>query len=120
MTGITAVDPVVLSPHLDDAVLSAAVQLMRPGARVITVFAGRPPEGTALGAWDRLTGATDARQRVEERWLEDDEAMSALGVGDPVRLDFPDTQHVTDAPARPDLDAPADALRPNLADRLLT
>jgi LmbE family N-acetylglucosaminyl deacetylase len=118
VTGSSPAGPVVVSPHLDDAALSAAVQLLRPGARVITVFAGLPPEGTASGAWDRLTGATDARQRVRDRWLEDDEAMAALGVADPVRLDFPDGQHLADAPSRPDLDAAAEALRPHLAGAL--
>ena len=116
MTSARPAGPVVVSPHLDDAVLSAAVQLMRPGARVITVFAGRPPEGSPVGAWDRLTGAADARQRVEDRWLEDDEAMSVLGVADPVRLDFPDGQHLADASVRPDLDAVTEALRAHLAD----
>ncbi len=107
--------PVVVSPHLDDAVLSAAVQLLRPGAVVVTVFAGRPPEGTPPAWWDVLTGATDARTRVGERWLEDDAAMACLGVGRSVRLDFADHQHRTDDRARPAPDDLVAALRPHLA-----
>lgn len=114
MTDPKLTGPVVVSAHLDDAALSAAVQLMRPGARAITVFAGRPPVGTPLGSWDRLTGATDARQRVEDRWREDDEALSVLGQGDPVRLDFLDGQHLADASPRPDLDVVTGGLRPHL------
>lgn len=115
MSAQASAGPVVVSPHLDDAVLSAAVQLMRPGARVVTVFAGLPPEAATLGSWDRLTGAKDARARVEERWQEDDEAMSVLGVAAPVRLGLPDGQHLADAAVRPDIDMAAQALRPHLA-----
>ena len=86
---------VVVSPHLDDAVLSAAAQLMRPGARLVTVCAGRPPSTGPLGDWDRLTVAGDAAGRVRERWLEDAAAAAVLGVTDVVRLDFPDGQHLT-------------------------
>jgi LmbE family N-acetylglucosaminyl deacetylase len=114
MTGGQPAGPVVVSPHLDDAVLSAAMQLMRPGARVVTVFAGLPPAGAVAGSWDRLTGAADARQRVEERWREDDEAMAVLGVADPVRLGFADGQHVGEPAARLDIDAVVQALRPYL------
>jgi LmbE family N-acetylglucosaminyl deacetylase len=115
MNHTNPIGPVVVSPHLDDAALSAAVQLMRPGACAITVFAGRPPAGTSLGSWDRLTGATDARQRVEDRWLEDEEALSVLGLRDPVRLDFLDGQHLAETPRRPDVHAVTEALRRHLA-----
>jgi LmbE family N-acetylglucosaminyl deacetylase len=83
-----------VSPHLDDAVLSASVQLRRPGARLVTVCAGLPAAGAQPGEWDRLTGAADAAERVRERWLEDDAAAAVLGVVDVVRLDFPDGQHL--------------------------
>jgi hypothetical protein len=66
---------VIVSPHLDDAVLSAASQLLRPGARVVTVCAGEPPAGTPLAYWDRLTGADDpsngcatATSRTPRHW----------------------------------------------------
>jgi LmbE family N-acetylglucosaminyl deacetylase len=109
---------VVVSAHLDDAVLSASVQLTRPGARLVTVCAGLPPVGAVLGDWDRLTDADDAEKRVRERWAEDDAAVSVLGVDDVVRLDFPDGQHLADAAADPrrDIDAMAKALEPLFAD----
>jgi LmbE family N-acetylglucosaminyl deacetylase len=97
MTTADGAGPVVVSPHLDDAVLSAAVQLMRPGARLVTACTGAPRAGTALGVWDRLTGASDAGQRLRDRLVEDDAALALLGVADTVRLDWPDDQHV---PAR--------------------
>jgi LmbE family N-acetylglucosaminyl deacetylase len=97
MTTASGSGPVVVSPHLDDAVLSAAVQLMRPGARLVTACTASPPAGAALGVWDRLTGATDAGQRLRDRLVEDDAALAVLGVTGTVRLDWPDDQHV---PAR--------------------
>jgi LmbE family N-acetylglucosaminyl deacetylase len=110
MTGV-----VVVSTHLDDAVLSAAVQLMRPGARLVTVCTGGPPAGAPLGYWDRLTGATDARVRLKERYAEDEAALPALGLRGSVRLGFPDDQHVA-AGERSDHDDLVAALRPQLAD----
>lgn len=108
-------DVVVVSPHLDDAVLSAAAQLMRPGARVVTVFAGVPPEGTPPAEWDVLTGADDAAQRVRERLVEDDRALAALGVEDTTRLGFPDGQHVADDRDRTPQADLVRALQPHLA-----
>jgi LmbE family N-acetylglucosaminyl deacetylase len=44
----------VVSPHLDDAALSASLFLAaNPGSRVITVFASGPPSVKPLTAWDR-------------------------------------------------------------------
>jgi LmbE family N-acetylglucosaminyl deacetylase len=105
---------VVVSPHLDDAVLSAAVQLMRPGAHLVTVCTGAPPEGTPPADWDQLTGATDPGSRVRERLVEDDRALATLGVQSTARLDFPDAQHIPDVAERPTQDALVAALRPHL------
>jgi LmbE family N-acetylglucosaminyl deacetylase len=105
---------VVVSTHLDDAVLSAAYQLMRPGSRLVTVCTGDPPAGAPPGYWDRLTGATDARVRLKERFAEDDAAVAALGLRGSVRLGFPDDQHVP-AATRSDHDDLVAALRPQLA-----
>jgi LmbE family N-acetylglucosaminyl deacetylase len=107
---------VVVSPHLDDAVLSAAVQLMRPGARVVTVCAGAPPAGTPLGYWDRLTGANDVEVRLRERLAEDDEALRTLGVVETQRLRFLDGQHLDDWSGRASTEEMAAELRPHLAD----
>jgi LmbE family N-acetylglucosaminyl deacetylase len=87
-------DLVVVSTHLDDAVLSAAVQLMRPGVTVVTACSGEPSEAAPLGQWDRLTGATSAASRVRERYAEDDAALATFDVQTIVRLGFPDGQHL--------------------------
>jgi LmbE family N-acetylglucosaminyl deacetylase len=67
---------VILSPHLDDAVLSCWHLLDGPDpVRILNVFTALPPVGTATPWWDRLTGATDARQRMRERHEEDRRAL---------------------------------------------
>jgi LmbE family N-acetylglucosaminyl deacetylase len=83
----------ILSPHLDDAVLSCWHLLEGPGdVLVINVFAGVPgtPPGSAW--WDQLTGATDSAQRVRERVQEDREAL-AVAKREPVNLGFLDAQY---------------------------
>lgn len=91
---------VVVSTHLDDAVMSASARLMAGDVEVLTVFAGLPAEGGDVPWWDRLTGATDSRQRVVERLAEDDEALAALGGVPTTRLDLLDEQYRT-APIEP-------------------
>jgi LmbE family N-acetylglucosaminyl deacetylase len=74
------VDPPVsiVSPHLDDAVLSCWHLLAGPGdVRVINLFTGVPEGG--LGAWDRRTGSQDSTQRMRERLAEDRAALRATG-----------------------------------------
>lgn len=80
----------VLSPHLDDAVLSAFSALP---ARVVNVCTGLPPAG-AVTSWDRICGATDSRAHMEER-LEEDGAALALVGSEPVALGFLDVQYRT-------------------------
>ena len=83
----------VVSPHLDDAVLGCGQLLaLSPGSVVVTVFAGSPPAGDHLTEWDAAAGfqlGDDpmARRREEDR--------AALGVLDarPVWLDFLDAQY---------------------------
>lgn len=71
---------VILSPHLDDAILSCWHLLAEPGdVRVINVFDGAPPAGTPPPWWDSVTGATDARERLLERRREDREALAGVG-----------------------------------------
>ncbi|MGH9026578.1 MAG: PIG-L deacetylase family protein [Acidimicrobiia bacterium] len=70
---------VVLSPHPDDAVLSAWSVLSRPGAVVVVnVCAGIPPAGT-LGDFDPVFGATDSSVLVQQRLAEDADALSTVG-----------------------------------------
>ena len=71
---------VILSPHLDDAVLSCWHLLSGPGdVSVINVFAGSPPPGSGASWWDRLSGATDSAARMAERLAEDREAFAIAG-----------------------------------------
>jgi LmbE family N-acetylglucosaminyl deacetylase len=71
----------VISPHLDDAVLSASVLLSNariPVREVVTVVThGKPGRTTD---WARLTGFADAGSEHEARRKEDERALSALGV----------------------------------------
>lgn len=84
---------VILSPHLDDAVLSCWHLLCGPGeVGVINVFAGSPPPGTGPTWWDRLTGATDSVARMAERRAEDREAFAIAG-RTAIDLDFLDGQY---------------------------
>jgi GlcNAc-PI de-N-acetylase len=84
---------VILSPHLDDAVLSCWHVLTQPGeVRVITLFAGVPAAVTAPAWWDRFTGAADSRQRVRER-VEEDRSALAMAGRTAVNLGFLDEQY---------------------------
>ena len=70
----------ILSPHLDDAVLSCWHLLAQPRElRVITVFTGVPTGATPRAWWDRLTGASDSGQRVRARLDEDRHALALAG-----------------------------------------
>lgn len=83
----------ILSPHLDDAVLSCWHLLAQPDeVLVINVFAGVPASGGAPAWWDRLTGATDSAQRVRQRVDEDRRALARAG-RTPVNFDFLDDQY---------------------------
>ena len=91
----------ILSPHLDDAVLSCWHLLAGPGeVAVINVFAGIPPTGAPAGWWDRMTGHADAQAVVRAR-RDEDRAALALAQREAVNLDFLDRQY------RPGPDPPA-------------
>jgi LmbE family N-acetylglucosaminyl deacetylase len=81
----------VVSPHLDDAVLSAWLVLTgnRP-TRVVSCFAG-VPQPFVQGSWDQKTGLSSAAA-VAVRRAED---ISALALADceAVHLDFLDEQY---------------------------
>jgi LmbE family N-acetylglucosaminyl deacetylase len=80
---------VVVSPHLDDAVLGCAhVLRAHPGATVLTVFAGRPPEyPTPMERWDSICGFVAGDEVHQVRRAEDAAAL-ALFDATPVWLDF--------------------------------
>lgn len=71
--------PVVFSPHLDDAALSACRQLSRDGALAVTIFSGPPRDDRKPSYWDTLTRATSSAGRVAERLAEDEQAMRLIG-----------------------------------------
>lgn len=85
---------VVVSPHLDDAVMSVGgliFRLARSGGlvRVLTVFAGLRTWTGATSAWDSRRGLDCAADAFAARAAEDDAAAAALGVA-AYRLPFLD------------------------------
>lgn len=84
---------VVVSPHLDDAVLGCGQLLAtHPRSVVITALAGQPPAGHGLTAWDAVAGFAPGDDVVGRRHIEDSAALRAL-VARPVWLPFRDTQY---------------------------
>lgn len=80
---------VIVSPHLDDAVLGcSSVMAAHPGVTVVTVFAGRPAEyPTPMGHWDTLCGFVEGDEVHVARRAEDAAALAVLDAA-PVWLDF--------------------------------
>lgn len=70
-------DVLVLSPHMDDAVLSASAVVLDGPVEVWTVFTGRPvpPQTTS---WDLSCGFEDSDATISARVLEDDAAFAGL------------------------------------------
>lgn len=81
----------IVSPHLDDALLSASQVAMSVPSTVVTVFAGPPPAEVGLTEWDLLTGAKSSIERHHERIAEDERANAVIG-SRPVHLPFPEEQ----------------------------
>ncbi|MGZ4690626.1 MAG: PIG-L deacetylase family protein [Acidimicrobiia bacterium] len=86
---------VVVSPHLDDAVLGCGRLLAaHPGATVITVYAGAParyPEPPT--SWDVLSGFDQGDDVLAVRRGEDRAALTELDAT-PVWLDFVEHQYL--------------------------
>lgn len=91
---------VLLSPHLDDAVLSLWHVLAAPDeATVVNVFAGVPhPDHDGDPWWDLLTGAEDSAVRMRERRAEDREALALAG-RTAIDLDLLESQYRAEAQA---------------------
>ncbi|MBI0328326.1 PIG-L deacetylase family protein [Burkholderia plantarii] len=88
----------VVSPHLDDAVLSCGHVLARhPGAVVCTVLSA-PPERNMSTAWDRASGFADAFEAMRARREEDRQALALLGAS-AVHLPFCDAQYASPPPS---------------------
>jgi len=88
---------VVISPHLDDAVLSLGALIaagVRGGAAVeiLTVFAGDPASETPSGPWDLKSGFTSEGHAARVRREEDRTACAILGAT-PGWLAFADVQY---------------------------
>jgi len=106
----------VLSPHLDDAVLSLGASLAsaaRSGAlvRIVTVFAGDPASVLPASRWDAKARFESFGQAVRARRAEDDHACRLLGAT-PVWLPFPDDDYGQST----DDDVLWEAIAPALAD----
>jgi LmbE family N-acetylglucosaminyl deacetylase len=83
----------IVSPHLDDAVLSAGqVMAGRPEMTVVTVFSGVPRDCQQLTSYDANCGFASAAEAVTARRAEDRAALRLLDA-DPVWLDFADHQY---------------------------
>ena len=80
---------VIVSPHLDDAVLGCShLMSAHPGVTVVTVFAGRPDEyPSPLERWDTLCGFVEGDEVHAARRAEDAAALAVLDAH-PVWLDF--------------------------------
>ena len=107
---------VVLSPHLDDAVMSigATVNSMRRrGVEVVllTTFAGDPDRKDRLSYWDAKRGATSKAEAQELRRSEDGAAAAVLKV-EAISLPFDDGSYA--APRDPEVIW--DAMKSILAD----
>jgi LmbE family N-acetylglucosaminyl deacetylase len=84
----------VISPHLDDAVLSCGALLAaNPGAVVCTIFTAPPQENMSTD-WDRQSGFADAFEAMPARRKEDHDALRLLGAS-PLHLPFCDAQYLS-------------------------
>jgi LmbE family N-acetylglucosaminyl deacetylase len=84
---------VVVSPHLDDAVLSCTALLAsRPGARVVTAYTAAPSAWRGLTEWDRQCGFRAGDDVMAARKQEDVAALAVLGA-EPVWLDLVEEQY---------------------------
>jgi LmbE family N-acetylglucosaminyl deacetylase len=71
----------IVSPHLDDALLSAfALTTAQRQVTVLNVFTEGPESSTVITDWDRSAGFTTSRQALDVRRAEDDLAFTNLGV----------------------------------------
>ena len=107
---------VVVSPHLDDAVLGCSQLLASvPGSTVVTVFAGNPPAyPEPMRPWDVNSGFAPGDDVMETRRKEDHAALTVLDAS-PVHLDF--VEYSYNPGDRP---TPPEEIAPRLAETLRT
>jgi LmbE family N-acetylglucosaminyl deacetylase len=89
----------VLSPHLDDAVLSlgAAIAASPSEIAIVTVLAGDPNSELPAGEWDADAGFRTAGAAARARRREDELACAVVGAR-PVWLPFADHQYAREEP----------------------
>jgi LmbE family N-acetylglucosaminyl deacetylase len=97
---------VVVSPHLDDAVLGCAnFMAAHPDVMVVTVFAGNPPAYPTdpMRKWDVQSGFAPGDDVMETRRHEDAAALDLLDAT-PVHLEFVEHTYLPgDRPVAPDV-----------------
>ena len=82
-----------ISPHCDDAVFACGDLLVaRPGAVVVTIFAGSPARSSPLTRWDAAAGFRQDDDVMAARRAEDRAALAVLGAR-PAWLAFRDAQY---------------------------
>lgn len=90
---IAAADMLVISPHLDDAVLSCGeVIAAHPDTLVVTLFSGVPAETAQPMTREHASGLRAARQALAARRRQDRAALACIG-GRALPLDFTDVQY---------------------------
>jgi len=88
---------VVISSHLDDAVMSLGASIVRATREgrpvgVLTVFAGKPHSQVPAGSWDRRAGFATEGEAVRARRREDKEACRLVGA-EPSWLSFSEADY---------------------------
>ena len=84
----------IISPHLDDAVLSCwhAITAAVQPAIVVTLFAGLPSAAAKVAPWDSASGVTNPAEHMVRRRREDEAALGVCGARF-VHCDFLDDQY---------------------------
>lgn len=82
----------VVSPHLDDAVLSCGLLLAAHPTAVVCTVLTAPPEKNMITEWDRNSGFADAFEAILARKAEDVRALTLLGAS-LIHLPFRDAQY---------------------------
>jgi LmbE family N-acetylglucosaminyl deacetylase len=83
----------LVSPHLDDAVLSAGQYMADcQDCDVVTVFAGMPKDITRLTPYDEGCGFRNTKDAIDSRKFEDSSALELLDAT-PIHLGFTDQQY---------------------------
>ncbi|MCW3005091.1 MAG: glcNAc-PI de-N-acetylase family protein, partial [Conexibacter sp.] len=70
---------IVLSPHLDDAVIDCWSVLAGDGPVIVATVCAAIPRSAPAGHWDALAGARDQAERMRERREEDRAALTLAG-----------------------------------------